>query len=225
MAAGGRRAPSPLNAALFLTRDISRGESTAAFAGDGGVTLGSSRACTKLPFEKCQGLNMTPPKSHSQSLFPHEPWVCGGSQRDRGTHQSQQWPGLGPGELRRQECRVCWWRVARFWHRSAKPKGSGRHFAFLSGISFSAEGWFGASKTSSELRAVQKTPRVCSISLKHSSAGARNFPRLCIISSSSAHEEWPRGNVTFLEMLACLEQALVATWSMDAHICSAGGVW
>lgn len=65
---------------------------------------------------------------------------------------------------------------------------------------------------------MQKTPRICSVSLKHSSAGARNFPRLCIISSSSAHEEWPRGNVTFLEMLACLEQALVATWSTDACI-------
>lgn len=151
MAAGGRRAPFPLNAALVLTRNISRGESTAAFAGGGGVTLGSSRARTGLPFEKCQVLDTTPPKSGSQSLFLHEPWVCGGSRRDRGTHQSQHWSSLGPDELRRQECRVCWWRVAGFWHRSAKPKASGRHFAFLSGISFSAEGWFGASKTSSEL--------------------------------------------------------------------------
>lgn len=37
-----------------------------------------------------------------------------------------------------------------FWRRSAKPKASGRHLIFLSGISFSAEGWVWASKASFE---------------------------------------------------------------------------
>lgn len=60
---------------------------------------------------------------------------------------------------------------------------------------------------------MQMTPRVCSVSLKHSSSGARNFPRLNIIISSSAGEELPKGNVTFPAMLACLERAFVAMWN------------
>lgn len=105
-----------------------------------------------------------------------------------------------------------------FWHRSAKPKASGRHFIFLSGIRFSAEGWVSASKASFEPSAVQKTPQVCSVSLKRSSSGARNFPCLNIIISSSAGEELPKGNVTFPATLACLERVFVAVWNSAACI-------
>lgn len=65
---------------------------------------------------------------------------------------------------------------------------------------------------------MQKTARVCSISLKHSSSGARNIPCLNIIISSSAGEELPKGNVTFPATLACLERAFVAMWNGTACI-------
>jgi len=44
------------------------------------------------------------------------------------------------------------------------------------------------------------------------------------ISPSSADEDLPKGNVTFLEMLACLERVLVAVRSVATCICSAGGM-
>ena len=65
---------------------------------------------------------------------------------------------------------------------------------------------------------MQKAPQACSVSLKCSSSGARNFPRLNIIFSSSAGEQLPKGNVNFPPTLACLERAFVAMWSGAAWI-------
>lgn len=66
---------------------------------------------------------------------------------------------------------------------------------------------------------MQKTPRVCRVSLKHNSSGARNFPCLNIKISSSAGEELPKGNVTFPAMLACLEWVFVARVPVPVVLC------
>lgn len=67
--------------------------------------------------------------------------------------------------------------------QSPKPPG-GISFSFLE-LALVLKVGFGPAKLSS----VQKTPQVCSVSLQHSSSGARNLPCLNIIISSSAGEE------------------------------------
>lgn len=107
------------------------------FAGDGAkYPLGNSSCCTWLL------LNPVPKTSSVVNLGSGEQ----PARQRRQPKSTLSWPRSPPSSGDKNvQCagnRV----PGFFWHGSAKPKASRRHFIFLSGISFSAEGWVWASK-------------------------------------------------------------------------------